>query len=184
MDKGSKSRGLEGKGAGGWPRLRKSKVQLKPCFHKKCKNRNRFSKKCLVQNLVLLWFFQTWKLCFISKNDIHLTAEALQVLMFSKLGLFGSAVFPNLLLTDSHNTFRQAVASKLTSSNCNFFSTCMSPLDGPSAILLCELTLEIQQRDFTWVSISARYAKSHLLIYWRVLKFTLYKWNFVSSLSR
>ena len=73
---------------------------------------------------------------------------------FSTWGLHVSHL-PQLQFTDMHKAFKQMVVSSDTFVKPSFLTVCKSPLEGPSAILLKELTLEIQHMVRTWVSISA-----------------------------
>ena len=83
-----------------------------------------------------------------SRNTLiisNLTLFATQMrLLYFPAGVCQSAFFPNFISTDMQSDFKQMTASFVTSLKPSFLTKCKSPLEAPSAILLKELTRDIQ----------------------------------------
>ena len=92
-----------------------------------------------------------------------------------------SAALPIFVTTDTNSDFKQFTAAFETSLNPSSLTDWKSPLEGPSAILLKELTLEIQQFVRTCVSISVKISAMQSTT--ELSDLPRIKQNFVPSLS-
>ena len=89
------------------------------------------------------------------------------------LGTFLSAALPIFVTTDMNSDLKQFTAASETSLNPSPLTVCESPLEGPSAMLLNELTLDIQQFVRTCVSISVKISAMQPTT--RVIRFATYQ---------